>query len=310
MEAIVHHHPNSEIEEQRQLFRDARAESTWRAYESDWRVLEGWLTDKGHTVVLPLSPELVWQFVFAEEKAKRSVATIERRLVTIAKMHQARRLPDPTKDQSVREAMQSVRRRSSMRRRGAKQAEPFRLSHIHKAVKEMDTRTRCIVALAFLSACRRSEITALNIEDVEVSEEGVAIHIWRSKTDQTGKGRVVFIPDGSGGIAVNDLVQSWMQVRGEGSGPFFGVCDRTVATIAKRVARICDLDPSKYSAHSFRAGFVTEAAASGVQPHKIMVQTGHRSMDTLMRYVRLGRGFKDSPASDLIRIETNEEDGS
>lgn len=43
---------------------------------------------------------------------------------------------------------------------------------------------------------------------------------------------------------------------------------------------------TKVAGHSLRAGYCTEAASAGLQPHQIREQTGHRSDATLARYIR------------------------
>jgi integrase len=40
------------------------------------------------------------------------------------------------------------------------------------------------------------------------------------------------------------------------------------------------------SGHSLRAGFVTESAAQGLQTSATMRQTGHKSMEMVLRYIR------------------------
>lgn len=47
-----------------------------------------------------------------------------------------------------------------------------------------------------------------------------------------------------------------------------------------------DLDVSAYGAHSLRAGFVTEAFEQGHTPRDVMRQTGHKHMDSVLRYGR------------------------
>jgi len=42
--------------------------------------------------------------------------------------------------------------------------------------------------LGFAAGLRRSELVALDVEDLALSEEGLAIKIRKSKTDQTGRG--------------------------------------------------------------------------------------------------------------------------
>jgi integrase len=61
--------------------------------------------------------------------------------------------------------------------------------------------------------------------------------------------------------------------------------DKTVDRIVKRACRTAHLKES-YSAHSLRAGHVTEALAGGADRAAIKRQTGHRSDAMLDRYAR------------------------
>jgi site-specific recombinase XerD len=49
-------------------------------------------------------------------------------------------------------------------------------------------RDRALLLLGFATACRRSELVALNVEDLEAVEVGLRVTIRRSKTDQEGQG--------------------------------------------------------------------------------------------------------------------------
>ena len=51
--------------------------------------------------------------------------------------------------------------------------------------------------------------------------------------------------------------------------------------------------------HSLRAGHVTQAAMNGVSEYLIMRQTGHRSVMTLRRYIRIGEIFRQNAAAGL-----------
>ena len=57
-------------------------------------------------------------------------------------------------------------------------------------------RNRAIILLGFAGAFRRSELVALNVEDLEEMPEGMLATLRRSKTDQEGLGRRVAIPRG------------------------------------------------------------------------------------------------------------------
>ncbi|GLV15000.1 hypothetical protein Heshes_26860 [Alicyclobacillus hesperidum] len=58
----------------------------------------------------------------------------------------------------------------------------------------MGLRDSALLLIGFAGAFRRSEIVALNVEDVEFVREGLVIMLRQSKTDQEGEGRKVAIP--------------------------------------------------------------------------------------------------------------------
>ena len=54
----------------------------------------------------------------------------------------------------------------------------------------------------------------------------------------------------------------------------------------KRIKKI-DLDEILYSAHSLRAGFITESVNSGKTIYETMQYSGHRDPDTAQSYIRV-----------------------
>jgi integrase len=69
-----------------------------------------------------------------------------------------------------------------------------------------------------------------------------------------------------------------------------------VALVVKRYAEAAGLDPKVFSGHSLRAGFVTSAARAGEPERRIMRQTGHKSIEMVLRYVRQANAFTDNSA--------------
>lgn len=61
---------------------------------------------------------------------------------------------------------------------------------------------------------------------------------------------------------------------------------QSVANIVKQRVAAIGLDASKYSGHSLRSGFVTQAFRAGATHHEIMRQTGHSNPATLEIYSR------------------------
>ncbi len=53
------------------------------------------------------------------------------------------------------------------------------------------------------------------------------------------------------------------------------------------------LDALRYAGHSLRAGLATSVTINGTSERSIMVQTGHRSLAILRRYIRDGSLFRE-----------------
>ena len=69
---------------------------------------------------------------------------------------------------------------------------------------------------------------------------------------------------------------------------------QSVALVVKAAAKAARLDESKYAGHSLRAGLVTQAAKNGASVGDIMRTTGHRSTETVNRYIRKANIFEDN----------------
>jgi site-specific recombinase XerD len=59
-------------------------------------------------------------------------------------------------------------------------------------------RDQALLLLGFAGAFRRSELVALDIMDLEETDEGMRVAIRRSKTDQDHRGSIVPIDDKGG----------------------------------------------------------------------------------------------------------------
>ena len=165
-------------------------------------------------------------------------------------------------------------------------------------------RDRALLALGFAGAFRRSELCALQVDDLVEVPDGLRVLIRRSKTDQTGEGQEVAIPRGYK-LRPVEAVQTWLAAAEISSGPVFRavalggkVSDRVLADdsasrIVKRYARWVGLEASTFSGHSLRSGFLTSAAESGASIWKLAEVSRHRSLGTLRGYVRRVDLFKE-----------------
>ncbi len=171
-------------------------------------------------------------------------------------------------------------------------------------------RDRALLLIGFAGALRRSELVALNIEDIEEAPDGMKITIRHSKTDQEGAGQTIAIPFGKIACPVAAL-KEWITAAGISSGALFRsvnrhgkvgerLTDQSVSDIVKEHAERLRLDPTQFAGHSLRAGFLTSAAARGASIFKMMDVSRHRSVDTLRGYVRDAELFKDHAGAGLL----------
>ncbi len=170
-------------------------------------------------------------------------------------------------------------------------------------------RDRAMLLIGFAGGFRRSELVALDIEDVRESEEGLRAQVRRSKSDQEGQGREVGIPRGQHPHTCPvRALRAWREAAGIFDGPLFRpvnrhdqvasgrLTDKGVARVVKRAATRAGMDAGAYARHSLRAGLAT-AAAGGAPERAIMRQTGHRSLDMVRRYIRAGSLFQENAAA-------------
>ena len=98
-------------------------------------------------------------------------------------------------------------------------------------------------------------------------------------------------------------LRRWIDLAGIESGPVFRTIDaggnvldgrasdRAVDRAIKRAAKRAGLDDRGFSGHSLRAGLATQAALNGHDAASIARQTGHRSLDTVLGYIRVATRF-------------------
>src|SRR5439155_22610860 len=120
-------------------------------------------------------------------------------------------------------------------------------------------RDRALLLLGFAGAFRRSELMALDCEDIEEGEIGMRVMIRRSKTDQEGQGATIGIVRGSIACPVA-AVQAWRNAAGITTGPLFRsirkggkvgnrLTDQIVGDIVKVHAKRVGLDATLLAGH-------------------------------------------------------------
>jgi integrase len=260
---------------------------------------------------IPAPPETLATYL-TDHAVSHKPSTLIRWMVSLGKAHTTQGLPDPTKTELIKIIIKGIKRTHGSQQR---QVTPAIREDIISMVNVMgdgvkDSRDRAILLLGFAGAFRRSELVALNIDDIKEVQEGLAVTIQRSKTDQEGSGRKIGIPFARGIHCPVKAIQSWLELSGITSGAIFRSVDRhgnvggrlsnhAIPRIIKLWASKAGLDPKDYAGHSLRSGLVTSAANAGVANHKIRAQTGHKGDTMLNRYIRDSQIFTNNAAGIL-----------
>jgi len=78
------------------------------------------------------------------------------------------------------------------------------------------------------------------------------------------------------------------------------ISPQCIALLVKRVTESADIR-GDFSAHSLRAGYITEAASTkGVSEVDIQGMSGHRSVTILRGYVRKANIFQECPTTAMF----------
>jgi len=230
-----------------------------------------------------------------------TVATLGRRLVAIRRAHTLEGRQDPTSSPLVRQTFRGLRRAYGRPQRRVEALTAEQLAAIVSLLGQSvrDVRDRALLLVGFAGAFRRSELVAIDAGAIQWTSQGVLISLYRSKTDQEGRGRKVGIPYAPAPICPVAALRCWLDACGVADGPVFRPLTKAgqvltgplsgdaVAAIVKQRVRAVGLDPAIYSGHSLRVGFATSAAVAGVPMWRIKAQTGHASDAVLSRYIRL-----------------------
>lgn len=301
----------------------SKSEATKRAYRSDWQDFVGWC-DRSGAAALPASAATLAGYLAQLADSGKKVSTIRRRVAAIAYAHRLKDLPSPHDAEPVRAVLSGIRRRIGVAVERKAPATARAIAKMTRVRPVSDTareaaacdlrklRDRALLLLGFAAALRRSELVALDVADLEFVEQGVVLHIRRSKTDQDAAGAEIAVPNGTKLKPVAAL-REWLAAAAITEGPVFRpigkgskrilptrLTDRSVASIVKKYAAAVGFDAATFSGHSMRAGFITTALDHDVDFLRIMDQSRHADVDVMRAYDRRVKRFKKHAGRDFL----------
>lgn len=274
----------------------AYSPATLRAYGTDFALFESWCMAAGRAV-LPATPETAAAYL-ADGEAGGAVSTLRRRLSAIGKVHRLLRLPSPTDDEEVRTAFRRAARRRGRRPRQAHGLTAELRERLIAACPEATLagrRDRALIAVGYDTLCRRAELVALRVADLEpIADGGLTVLVRRSKADPLGDGRTAFVS-----ARTAALLDAWLAAAGIADGPLFRsvvggrvgadhLYPGSVGRILKRAAHKAGCEPATIAAvssHSMRVGAAQDMASVDFGILALMAAGGWKSVDVVARYV-------------------------
>ncbi len=270
--------------------RGAVAPNTVKALRADTAIFVAWCADRSRET-LPASPDTVAAFIDAQAEIK-APATVRRYISSIAHLHRAAGLDDPTKDEGPKLALKRMARAKGTRQ---KQASALNRPAIDRMIASAGDSLRSLRDIALVTTlydtlARSTELIDMDIEDMTIAEDGTGtIIIKRSKGDQEGQGSIRFIA-----ADTVEQIQKWIEEAKIKDGPLFRAVAKggnvrgklyrqdirhILITMAKRAG--LDIDPS---GHSVRIGTAQDMVSAGFSLPEIMQAGGWQSPEMVSRY--------------------------
>ena len=305
-----------EYEQKKKLEEEASSRNTRSSYEYDWKLFLTYFYTKNptrsHTTA---DHEDVFSY-FNSHQTELKMSTIERRIAGIAHYLNFDRA-------ALNLSLKGLANRIG---RGKEGKNPLLQEHVthmlniielrcqnQKRILNVDLRDRAFILFAFYTGARRSEISNLKWSEVVLQTGSMTISIEKSKTDQQGQGQDVVVlankdPRYCGVRALlewknvseyvgnvpwvwrrinkNDQIKAQLKVK-------------QIYLLTKDYCQQIGLDPEKYSPHSFRAGMITQSKINGADLVDIMKQSRHKSVNTVMGYIRLPDLMKNNVSAGM-----------
>ncbi len=275
----------------------AYAPATIRAYKANFeRFIE--FCDHEKTCAMPANHEYVANYIKNLSNGKLKSASIRMAVASISAIHRLNEHSDPTSHPNVKI---EIRRMHRSLGRESKQAVGINAELLRSMLKTIDNslrglRDKALLMTAYDSMCRRSELVSLQIDDAIIDKENKTfkIKLRRSKTDQDGLGRWLYLSD-----MTQQALLAWIDTSNIGTGKLFRGIKRgqiisddlssaQVNRIYKSIAARSSVNNSiveHISGHSMRVGAAQDLLIAGASLPMIMQRGRWSKADTVMRYI-------------------------
>ena len=302
----------------------ATTANTRRCYRSDLADFEGYCLEQQLPVRLPIPPATIAAYLSAcaQLRPAPSLATLTRRLYAIRKVHELNGyagFDNPGRHHDLRQLRRSLRHQLAWPKQ---QADPATAADIRRMVQAcppqrfIGLRDRAMLLLGYVSLTV-SELVALDVEDLVLVDQGLAVVVPRRRPDPGGKDfRLVAVPylKQRETCPVRAWLAWWDATRLH-TGPAFRpvhprarldspnvlilratiqaaprLGPRCINLLIKRAAQRAGLpDWQRYAIHSQRRGAAIELRRHGASDFEIAQAGGWQDLDQVRRFAKAAR---------------------
>ena len=278
----------------------AYAPNTLKSYYADARSFVDWC-GKRNLEPFPLTSKTLCNYIECLQ-VNSAYSSIRRRVSSLRRLNRMLGFQDQTHTEEVYLAIRRLKRSKCLEQ---KQAVGINHDVLVKMIAAQPdtlagTRNCALLSLGYDFLARRSELVAIRSDDLKFTPDGALKGMIRkSKTDQYGRGRLVFGSERSA-----KLVRKWLRLKPKEIQPVFcainhgkcenrAICDRNVNDIIKRgvvkVKRCERLSDLEVSGHSLRVGAAQDLLIKGYDLAAIMRAGGWSDPSTVSRYLRFSQ---------------------
>ena len=288
------------IEDVLNKLQGAYAPNTLKSYYADARAFVDWCDERNLTP-FPFASETLCAYIECLQ-ANAAYSSIRRRVSSLRRLNKMLGFEDQTRTEEVYLAIRRLKRSKCLEQNQAVGINHDILMKMIAAQPDTlaGTRNRALLSLGYDFLARRSELVAIRSDDLKFTPDGALKGMIRkSKTDQYGRGRLVFGSERSAKLA-----RKWLRLKPQEIQPVFcainhgkcedrAICDRNVNDIIKRsvvkVKRCERPSDLEVSGHSLRVGAAQDLLIRGYDLAAIMRAGGWSDPSTVSRYLRFSQ---------------------